>query len=54
LTFTTNYLLSLRLITLVSKELIYYKSTTYNLDYNPSILLLRVNPQLLLADPTIR
>ncbi|KAF0317754.1 hypothetical protein GQ607_014959, partial [Colletotrichum asianum] len=35
LTFTTNYLLSLRLITLASKDLIYYQLTTYNLDYNP-------------------
>ncbi|KAK2746869.1 hypothetical protein CKAH01_18186 [Colletotrichum kahawae] len=28
LTFTTNYLLSLRLITLASEDLIYYKPTT--------------------------
>ncbi|KAF0316089.1 hypothetical protein GQ607_016668, partial [Colletotrichum asianum] len=32
-TFTINYLLSLRLITLVSKDLIYYQPTTY--DHNP-------------------
>ncbi|KAF0315162.1 hypothetical protein GQ607_017602, partial [Colletotrichum asianum] len=44
LTFTTNYLLSLRLITLASKSLIYYQPTTYNLDYNLSILLLYINP----------
>ncbi|KAF0326722.1 hypothetical protein GQ607_006062, partial [Colletotrichum asianum] len=44
LTFTINYLLSLRLITLVSKDLIYYQPTTYNLDHNPSILLLHINP----------
>ncbi|KAF0322385.1 hypothetical protein GQ607_010466 [Colletotrichum asianum] len=52
-TFTANYLLSLRLITLASKDLIYYQPTTYDLDHDPSILLLRVNPQLLLADPTV-
>ncbi|KAF0315007.1 hypothetical protein GQ607_017762, partial [Colletotrichum asianum] len=34
LTFTINYLLSLRLITLASKDLIYYQPTTYNLDHN--------------------
>ncbi|KAK2769422.1 hypothetical protein CKAH01_01029 [Colletotrichum kahawae] len=44
-----NHLLSLRLITLASEDLIYYKPTTYDL----SVLLLRVNPQLLLADPTV-
>ncbi|KAK2773006.1 hypothetical protein CKAH01_13670 [Colletotrichum kahawae] len=49
LTFTANYLLSLRLITLAFEDLIYYKPTTYDL----SVLLLRVNPQLLLADPTV-
>ncbi|KAF0321024.1 hypothetical protein GQ607_011782, partial [Colletotrichum asianum] len=38
-TFTINYLLSLRLITLASKSLIYYQLTTYNLNYNLSILL---------------
>ncbi|KAF0331135.1 hypothetical protein GQ607_001443, partial [Colletotrichum asianum] len=54
LTFTINHLLSLKLITLIPKDLIYYKPTTYNLNHNPSILLLHVNPQLLLADPTIR
>ncbi|KAF0317014.1 hypothetical protein GQ607_015736, partial [Colletotrichum asianum] len=35
LTFTTNYLLSLRLITLASENLIYYQPITYNLDHNP-------------------
>ncbi|KAF0315113.1 hypothetical protein GQ607_017652, partial [Colletotrichum asianum] len=35
LTFTIIHLLSLRLITLASKDLIYYQPTTYNLDYNP-------------------
>ncbi|KAK2756901.1 hypothetical protein CKAH01_17088 [Colletotrichum kahawae] len=44
LTFIINYLLSLRLITLASEDLIYYKLITYNLDYNPNILLLYVNP----------
>ncbi|KAF0316214.1 hypothetical protein GQ607_016583, partial [Colletotrichum asianum] len=39
LTFTANYLLSLRLITLVSKDLIYNKLITYNLNYNLNILL---------------
>ncbi|KAF0327204.1 hypothetical protein GQ607_005687, partial [Colletotrichum asianum] len=43
-TFTINYLLSLRLITLVSKDLIYYKLITYNLNYNLSILLSHINP----------
>ncbi|KAF0327073.1 hypothetical protein GQ607_005837, partial [Colletotrichum asianum] len=35
-TFTINYLLSLKLITLASKDLIYYKLITYN--YNITIL----------------
>ncbi|KAF0316381.1 hypothetical protein GQ607_016372, partial [Colletotrichum asianum] len=34
LTFTINYLLSLRLITLVSKDLISHQPTTYNPDHN--------------------
>ncbi|KAK2778513.1 hypothetical protein CKAH01_11758 [Colletotrichum kahawae] len=54
LTFTTYHLLSLRLITLASEDLIYYKPTTYNTDHNPSVLLLHINPQLLLADSTVR
>ncbi|KAF0321007.1 hypothetical protein GQ607_011765, partial [Colletotrichum asianum] len=39
LTFTANYLLSLRLITLASESLIYYQPTTYDLDYDLSVLL---------------
>ncbi|KAF0315272.1 hypothetical protein GQ607_017503, partial [Colletotrichum asianum] len=42
LTFTINYLLSLKLITLASKDLIYYQPITYN--YNLNILLLYINP----------
>ncbi|KAF0316853.1 hypothetical protein GQ607_015897, partial [Colletotrichum asianum] len=42
LTFTINYLLSLRLITLASEDLIYYQPITYNYNlvyyYNALIL----------------
>ncbi|KAH9227225.1 hypothetical protein K456DRAFT_58329, partial [Colletotrichum gloeosporioides 23] len=50
LTFTANYLLSLRLITLASEDLIYYslRPTT-----TTPVYCFNVNPQLLLADPTV-
>ncbi|KAF5496789.1 hypothetical protein CGCA056_v015014 [Colletotrichum aenigma] len=35
-----------------SEDLIYYKPTNYNQRPQPSVLLERINPQLLLADPT--
>ncbi|KAK2771854.1 hypothetical protein CKAH01_14188 [Colletotrichum kahawae] len=50
----TEYLLRLRLITLASDYRSITQPTTYNPDHNPSILLLHINPQLLLADLTVR